>query len=749
MIYDDLTLTQKNYCSLNKINNNDCVDFFDNIGDRDPIYSDLTAEQKSQCNLNQINNSDCLVYWVGKNDGTPPGTLPEPLSYDDLNQNQKNYCEDLGISDDACAVLFFSNDNYNTLTSAQKDYCDLNGLSKDKCIYHYLTLQKSDEELNDDMNNSIENQNNQILYFDDVAFQNSTLKTKNVLKQRNNTSVISYCVLNKEQELNDPLFYIQQKLGYKYYSPNGLGIQDKDYFFRHITKTEPEFNNITMEQSWQTTKWITINSPENNDELINEFIFNFEAANGIYMAADDGGFLPNSVSIRIEIVGWDKTYTRYKTYSGTLTMYTPSSIINGGGGKGGGGNKGTKGTHPGKQPIRLSGYIPVDPGYYKVRVIRNKAANFNNGKVSDNFNITRVIGVYNMNPSYKDVSLLAVRVSSNFQFSQSSALSINALVRKKSELKDSYFPYQLTLRDFVLDVWTNKKVGLGADRNDLDIRVDLNENCNLVLDGLDVGINVLQDVLKGYGYVMYPSNNTYVIDKDGPISERAYIFYEGNYKSISFNYSIPQNLEQGDGIKVKYFKQGQLELSDFTYPLNAQNPTEVVLRGLSHSSIAEATAKRMHKKNTQRGKTCTIETDLEGMIPELNSRVGIVSKYIKDSITVGIDKVEHLTINNQIQTKITLSDRIQFKDVFNKCLMLDKNLKGTTRHDIEISNEDRNYVIIPYYVEIDNEQIITVGVEGDVIEDFILEIITPSQDEAGNITSVKLNLVEYNPSVFN
>ena len=82
-------------------------------------------------------------------------------------------------------------------------------------------------------------------------------------------------------------------------------------------------------------------------------------------------------------------------------------------------------------------------------------------------------------------------------------------------------------------------------------------------------------------------------------------------------------------------------------------------------------------------------------------------------------------------------------------MFLTSNLNGSVKHNIKTSSDFINYVIIEDYVEVKNdEKIITIGFQDEFIEDFIVEAITPSQDEFGNITGLKVDMIEYNPYIY-
>lgn len=724
-----LTPTQQNYCNLNNLNETECQEFWTTHTSVD--YSMLNSEQKSICDLYKYSNNECLTYWVGKDDGTPPGTKPKEPEYSDLNEEQKEYCSLRDISNSECVKMFFDDYNYNLLTSNQKQYCSLNGLTNDKCVFHFMKKdEKNAEQIEQEW---IENEKQpQVLYFDNESYNNANLKIKN----NANSSICSYTVIKGNNLKN-----------YKNFIKNRIGSD-----FEEFTRTEDDLSNITMEHSYQETAWVTLNSRDKKEPTISKIIVDLEAPSGLYKMSDSGTFRSASVNVLVQITGWNASYTTpiryyfYRTLASNTTYsndkYTNMAIrsfpsI----------QRETSGD--GKSPKRWSYTFDLPSGYYQIKIIRNSKNSFHDSKLSNNFNLKRVVSVFDLTSNYKDVTLLAVKLTSNQQFSGSSALKVNCLVRKNSNNTDSYFSSQVTLRDFIYDIWTNKKTGMGEDINALDIRADLQENCNLVLEQDDVSINVIKDVLAGYGYVFYPNNNTFVIEKDQPKTVRNYIFHEGNYSKISFNYSIPQESELGNGIRVKYIPQGQMELVEYTYPNNADNPREVILKGVSIASTAEATAKRMYKKDTLRAKTCIIETDLEGFIPELNSRVAVSSKYLKNTITTNMEKIEYILNGEQVQTKVFLPDNVTFDLNKTKINVLTKRLTKIDSYPIIPFNGLRNYFLINGIIELDiDEHIIIIGEEKEFLEDYTLESITPTQDSEGNIERIKLELIEYNPSIY-
>ena len=541
----------------------------------------------------------------------------------------------------------------------------------------------------------------------DEYFDNNSLPTKNSIS----SGVIKYGIITGS-DLKRP-------------GNKARAIADSKY--RHIVKTVKEVSNVSLDDSYQSIGWYSIN---HDTDPIDKIEVDVVFQGGLYATTDEGEFTNATQSIKVYVFGYNdyglSTYENIFTFDfsgNSKTVLRRSCEING-----------------------------LPPGKYKIKIERNSESSSYNTKLSNNPTIESIKGYeVEKDMSYSNITLCVFKIISNQALSESSALKINLLTRRKNTNPSSFSKNLLTLRDFVEDIWTNTEYGLGEGIEKLDIRENLEENCNVILDSSENGFTLISDILKGYGYLFYPSGSKFVIEKDTYRFFSSYVFNESNSKDFTLNFSIPQKDEIGDGVVIKYLKQNDLNFSEFKYPLNCDYPTEYTIKGISTENQAKNRAFMLYQKQNKRGITASLTTELEGFIPDLNSRVSVSRNYLTNSFSFPIDSFL-VEFNDLITTtKIKLYQKIEFKAGTNYSCLIQYadgtfisnyfnlvNFDSTGFYDeiiIEGSFEDKGL-----------EVFITVGEEEELFKEFLVETIEPFSDDGK--TMVKLNLVEYNEEVY-
>lgn len=538
-------------------------------------------------------------------------------------------------------------------------------------------------------------------------FDNSRLIPTNIKDSGN----IRYCLLSTSDEIKNPAYHVNQKLSGGYY--------------RHICREVNEVSQITLSDDYQEFGYFNINDKYGDiDKIEIDVVFN----SGLYKTNDEGEFKTLTNKIRVFVYGYnDENETIYDNYFDY--EYAGSS----------------------KKVLRYTHEIYVPKGKYRVKIKRLKYSFHKETQKNGDPTIERIKGFeVEKETKYKDISIAVFKILSNQDLSEQSSLSINLLTRRKRNEGDTLVSkYLTTLRDFVEDIWTNPVYGLGEDIEKLEIREELSENCNLCLDEPQNGFKTIADILKSYGYIFYPSFNKFVVERDSFRNSISYFFTENNSKDFVLNFSISKKDETGDGVLVKYLKQYENTFSEVLFPFDSVYPTETVLKGITTEREALAHAVLLYNKLNKRSRTASLTTELEGYVPELNSKVAVCRNFINESYSVDINYFEYVIDNLSSYTRFNISDKIKLlANTDYVCIISYKD--GTFSNVLEVKNVltdgYTNIVDLKTNQEIkDDFAFISVGKKEELFLEFIVESVSKGDSD----NSIKLNLVEYNQEVYN
>lgn len=226
--------------------------------------------------------------------------------------------------------------------------------------------------------------------------------------------------------------------------------------------------------------------------------------------------------------------------------------------------------------------------------------------------------------------------------------------------------YLTTLEDVIKDLWTNNDYGLGESLDFLDIRVDLNIKCNLIIDKEYQAFELLREILASYRYLIYPDGINFVIESEDRIYDKnvympiSFTFDNTNCKSIKYNLEFDEFPYEGTTYKATYLKQGETDLSILYYTDNYipgsssivplyNDLKDIFLPGVTTDQEVKYMLDKKTEKDRKILDRCEITTELEGFIPELYSRVDVVREDYYNSQPVSFLPITRFEKNYPIK----------------------------------------------------------------------------------------------------
>jgi len=540
-----------------------------------------------------------------------------------------------------------------------------------------------------------------------INVKNTYLNDTNINELVDNNQVLSYT----------------EKTGNKYNYLNNLKDNFVDFYeYLGVISHKPEeLKQIQINDQYQEIGYTNINE---KDTKIDKVLINISFDNGIFDVDSEGSDKSSYVNINFKLVEIDSEdnetgYVSEKSFSGSFVSRTA---------------------------IRRTIVFGVKSGRYKILIKRLDELSGNNDTKQCTLN--SVIGLESesgmISADNFTISTFLVKVGEGF--SQSSGLKVNVEAERDSEVgaddKENNFK---TLLEFVKDIWTNKIYGMSESLDYLDIRADLNEEVNLILDKKEKAFDQLSAVLKSFGYIIYPYLNNFVIRKEEKIDYRSVLFNSNNSKSITFSYKLQEDNELEEGVQGMYIEKGDIQTKTISYPEDMKSYSKTLLLGINNEADATKALKIFYNKKTKQIKSCQIKTDLEGLIPEIGSRIGVSTEYLDNTI---VSKVVSI-----INGTITLSQKFKFeKDKQYYCVIETENNDTFSNIYVNPFYEDTftNVINTDLNIDLVEECVATIGDRVEIIEDYILTNIKPGEfnEDLQNPTEVNLILKEYNPEIY-
>jgi len=538
----------------------------------------------------------------------------------------------------------------------------------------------------------------------------------------NDTNIVDLVDINQVKTYNSKR---GSKLNYLAETITAFGQSANSTYFGLVSHAPKELENITINAVESTVREIgyTVINPDTTK--ISKILVNIAFENGIYGQNDTGSDIAAAAVMNIIIKEIDDNDIE--------TGYQITRNLNY--------------TRLNRTPQRFTEKFDVKEGRYKIYVNRtdSKDSRSNNGA-----KLVGVIGIESDTgfTAADDLTLTSFLVKVGEGFSATSGLKMNILAERDPEIIGGETLKFNTLLDFVKDIWQNTEYGMGESLLSLDIQEELLDELSLVLDKKDDAYKQLQNVLKSFGYYIYPYLNHFVIKKDKLRNERTLLFTSKNTKEITFSYKLQDENKKLEGVQGKYIKSGDLNFTDITYPDNMKTYTSTTLLGINSEDKALEFLKTFYNKKKKQLKNCQVKTDLEGLVPELGSRVGVATDYLDNSITVeGKSLINGICVLKQ---KVKLLANTQYYAYVETENNFTFEMSTLVISPIDIFTDIITFTDSGLGIDSDTKFIISIGDRVEVIEDYLITDIKPGEfnEDINSPTEVNLILKEYLPDLY-
>ena len=390
----------------------------------------------------------------------------------------------------------------------------------------------------------------------------------------------------------------------------------------------------------------------------------------------------------------------------------------------------------------------------EVRFERKKAHAYNSARVTDACVIKGICikkSITNEDIEFKNRittnAEISIKDEVGYSISDSFKTKITTIrVNDNPNIKKKYLT---TLEDLIIDIWTNEDYGLGEDKELLIIRSDLNVACNLIIDKEYRIFDLLTDVLKSYNMYIYTDGFNFIVDNIKPEEEPQIRFHTGNTINLRRSINFPTAEDDIVAVTCKYYKQGETELSLYTYPeadegqySTAGKRSEYYLPGVIDLETVKKTTKYLYNRETLNFESCSFTTELEGYIPELGKKVEVVFNDYINTRTYQIIKYN----NNICYVNDTLTEYTN-----PKCFIIYGDGKRSGEFDGFLT-EDKKGVIIPNDLLKDDDfsSFIVLSDLEQEYKTFVLNSIVPNESfkDGASLTTISLNLTEYKEELY-
>lgn len=504
-----------------------------------------------------------------------------------------------------------------------------------------------------------------------------------------------------------------------------MNVNLKKYLGFTVHKPE-ELSGIDLNPVESSNRQIGYTIINANNSKINKILINFDFNQGIFYVSDENQDESAAVNIVIGVREIDENDNELPYYFEKVYSFSKNQ----------------------RTPFRDTVLIDIKSGRYKIKIIRTDGVRKNETK---NCNLVSVVGIEDKDylENTKNLAIGSFLVKVGEGFSKSSGLKINVdLTRTQETIYNQVYRFN-TLYDLVKDIWTNPTYGMkNIDLSYLDIRAELNEPVNVIFDKKDNAFEQLSAVLKSFGYIIYPYLSHYVIRKEEKIDYRSIIFSSKNTKSITKNIKINDNKERFDGVSGKYMPLGEVNTDTINYPIGKDSYDDTLLLGVSDFITAQKALIRFYNKKTKQLKSCSIKTDLEGFIPEIGSRVGVSNEYINENLSIlGESIIDGVVVLQQkYDFKANTDYYFQIDTINNEQFNIMKVVNfpvDTFTDTFEIEN---NFMSL----DSDNAFVVHIGDRIEIIEDYIITDIKPSEMGTSLTEYCEVNLIckEYVESIY-
>lgn len=357
------------------------------------------------------------------------------------------------------------------------------------------------------------------------------------------------------------------------------------------------YNYITT-HVYHNTNLATLPASLNNDFKIDKIEIDI-SCQSLYLTDDEG-------DKHSTFIGFAYKVFKYDEFGNKITVKQGEKTLNG------------LYTQPQRRTFELD--LPLSEGYFIELYDRSY---YNEDKnVVNNWKIDRIKA---LSPDYSirtdNVTYAIFRLQSGTSaFNSLNKMNIGLKVERKGLTK---------MNDVVNYIWDQSGYNFLelSDSQELMSRFDVHG----AIDSQDSLINQINKILKPQQLNLLPTLNGLKIKLDWINDVKTYVFDKSNIvrDTLEIQYKS-YDTSINDGFKTTYFDIDG-EKQSYTFPANSTNPRETIAFGIRDNTDAERMSRVGYQKTVASNKMITFETDLRGMIPDLEDKIGVAEYYINDT----------------------------------------------------------------------------------------------------------------------
>lgn len=336
-------------------------------------------------------------------------------------------------------------------------------------------------------------------------------------------------------------------------------------------------------------------------------------------------------------------------------------------------------SHATNTPQRITRGFNVPAGRYKVKVTRQTPPPPNN-KTIDMFVWTglKFLLIKPSTPVYGQTTLIAIKIRATNGISKDAANKIRVIATRKLRRisQNGAFVATRSPADAFFDVCTNTVYGLGRPASAVDtaglIKLETHwtptyAKFDAVLASRLTVWDALTAILQPVVAIPVRTGKTISAVSDGRKIAPMQLFSDANIVEETFqaSYSFDRPGEYS-GYQVEYRDNVNFLPAYVQYPIDAVELENVVLFGCTDKGIAQQYAKLLWQKKIHLRQFCAFDTDMEGFIPQVGSRVLVATNAVSwgvsgevisalDANTLQLDR--HVDLGDYTNPVIVLRDQ--------------------------------------------------------------------------------------------
>jgi hypothetical protein len=454
----------------------------------------------------------------------------------------------------------------------------------------------------------------------------------------------------------------------------------------------------------------------------------FTFPSGLYTLDKNGNFISRSMQIQVTADPIDDTNA--VNGSSIIQTFTFSQATN--------------------TPQRITRGFNVPVGRYRVRVTRLTAPPPNN-KTQDMFVWTglKFQLSYPTGPVYGPVTLIAIRLQATNGIASDSANKIRVIAtrRLRNVSQGGVMAATRSPSDAFFDICTNTIYGLGrpAANIDTDTLTTMEAHWGqtyAIFDGIfstkTTVWEALTSVLQPVVAIPVRTGKVISLVSDGQKIAPMQMFSDANILKTTFQASYSFD-RPGDyaGYQIEYRDQINFLPAYVNYPLDSVDYETVTLFGCTDPTIALQYAKLLWQKQLRQRQFCTFQTDMEGFIPQVGSRILVSTNAV--SWGLGGEVIDAVT-NSVLQL-----DRHIDLTTFTNPLIVLRDDNGVPSVPIPITAGDTpDVVVLNTTLPFDISPVLgdrratewAIGDQVNKVKDFTIQSVEHSGTSATTVTAV-------------